>query len=287
VLYYRMSKLGHGRMPQFGSQVIDREGVKLIREWIESLKPDPNAIHPQVRRQRDQEFTLVEQLSDARANGAHVSQALAKILATPSGALILVDALTKGEVPQTVASTAIELGNSHTEPTIRDLFEQFLPEEKRVKRLGSVIDSQDILSQRGNADRGKRLILETTGVQCKNCHRIGNQGQTLGPDLTQVGKKLNRVQLLESLTEPSKTMDAQYTTYLAESADGRVITGLLVNQDERGVVLRQADRSEVHLPTEEIERLVPQRKSLMPELLLSELTADQVRDLLEYLEQLK
>src|SRR5262249_40908344 len=38
VLYYRMSKLGPGRMPQFGSQVVDAHGVNLIREWIRSLK---------------------------------------------------------------------------------------------------------------------------------------------------------------------------------------------------------------------------------------------------------
>ena len=53
------------------------------------------------------------------------------------------------------------------------------------------------------------------------------------------------------------------------------------------MLLRQADGKEVRLTTSEIDRLAPTAKSLMPDLLLQEMTAQQVADLLEFLAGLK
>ena len=43
VLFYRMAKLGPGRMPYFGSSVVDRGGLALVRDWIAQAKPLPVA----------------------------------------------------------------------------------------------------------------------------------------------------------------------------------------------------------------------------------------------------
>ena len=288
VLYYRMSKLGHGHMPQFGAQLVDQQGLRLIHDWIASLPPSVEmTAAPSVQKLRRDEQARIHQISAADGDRARIAELASQQMATPSGALLLVDHIVSGQIAAQTRQPLIELGTGHTDPAVRDLFERFLPEEKRAKRLGSVIDARDILSQRGSAENGRRLLLETGGIQCKNCHRIGTQGQSLGPDLTQIGKKLDREKLLESLVDPSKTIESLFTAYLLETTDGRVVSGLMSKQSDREVILMQADRVEVRVPASDIERLVPQRKSLMPELLLSELTADQVRDILEYLTQLK
>ncbi len=288
VLYYRMSKLGHGHMPQFGAQLVDQQGLRLIHDWIASMPPSTESpTAPSVQKLRNDEQDRVRQIASASSDSARIAELASQQMATPSGALLLVDQIVSGNLSAQAQQVAIELGTGHADSAVRDLFERFLPEEKRAKRLGSVVDARDILSQRGSADNGRRLLLETGGIQCKNCHRIGTQGQSLGPDLTQIGKKLDREKLLESLVDPSKTIDALFTSYLLETTDGRVVSGLLSKQDDREVVLMQADRREVRVAARDVERMVPQRKSLMPELLLSELTADQVRDILEYLTQLK
>ncbi len=286
VLYYRMSKLGHGHMPQFGAQTIDRDGLKLIHDWIASLQPDPQTTSHSVRSIASTEQKRVEQLLAAVDNNVAAEQAKL-LLSSPSGALRLVDAIEATTARPSIRQQIIDLAMQHSDTAVRDLFERFLPEEKRIKRLGNHIDSADILAQRGNADAGRKLMLAASGVQCRNCHRLGDQGQSLGPDLTNIGKKLDRPKLLESLVDPSKVIDEQFATYLLETADGRVVTGLLIKKDDHEVILRQADRTELRIQVADIDRLVPQRKSLMPELLLSELTVEQVRDLLEYLAQLK
>src|SRR4029077_8102002 len=100
-------------------------------------------------------------------------------------------------------------------------------------------------------------------------------GSTLGPDLSQIGKKYTRSQLLESILDPSRTVEPKYTAYVVETTDGKLHTGLLAERNAREVVLRQAGGKEVRLPAAEVAAVRPQRASLMPELLLRDVTAEQ------------
>jgi putative heme-binding domain-containing protein len=255
-------------MPQFGSQTIDVRGTQLIRDWIASLPATGPKTPP----------------ADLKSPE--------KLLTSPSGALQLLAAIDDELLPRkdgqqlTNLIAAVERATVHPDPAIRDLFERFLPPDKRVQRLGTAIKPEAILSLAGDAARGRELFLHAAGVQCKNCHRIGDQGKQLGPDLTQIGKKLDKPKLLESILEPSKTVEPQWVTRLVE-ANGEVISGLLVEQTPSHVVLRQADGKEVRLAAGDIDRLAPQAKSLMPELLVQDMTAQQVADLLEFLAGLK
>ena len=47
--------------------------------------------------------------------------------------------------------------------------------------------------------RGRELFFHTTGVTCKACHKVGEEGGSVGPELTQIGKKYDKAKLLESL----------------------------------------------------------------------------------------
>ncbi len=146
---------------------------------------------------------------------------------------------------------------------------------------------QQILALPGDPAGGQRVFFETSGVSCKNCHRIHKDGKEAGPELTTIGKKLTRAQLLESILEPSKLIEPKYVTYLAETDDGRILTGLLLNKDDGEVVLKDAQDKVSRIPTKTIEQLVPQRQSLMPDLLFRDMTAQQVADLLAYLGSLQ
>jgi putative heme-binding domain-containing protein len=140
---------------------------------------------------------------------------------------------------------------------------------------------------RGDATRGRVIFDTNPGAQCKTCHKAGDVGQSVGPDLTKVGSKYDRAALLDQILEPSKTIDPQYASYLVETRDGRILTGLVVERNGREVVLKDAQSKTISVPAGEVERLAPQSRSLMPELLLRELTAQQVADLLEYLTTLR
>ena len=121
----------------------------------------------------------------------------------------------------------------------------------------------------------------------KVCHRIGAGEDLLGPELTLIGKKYPKGQLLENIVDPSKTIDPKYATHLVETKGGSIVAGLKIREDDQELVLRDAERKDVRIPKPSIARSVVQQKSLMPEFLLQDLTAQEAADLLEFLGSLK
>jgi putative heme-binding domain-containing protein len=165
---------------------------------------------------------------------------------------------------------------------VRDLFEGYLPPDPKGRKLGSSPRAASILRLTGDPKRGEAVFF-TKELKCAECHKVGDKGVTLGPDLTAIGKTRTRGELLESVLEPSKRIEPQFTSYLVRTADGRTLTGLVVKRDDKGIVLRDALNKEVVLKADEVEAVQPSRVSLMPDGLVAGLTPQEAADLLEYL----
>ena len=278
VLYYRVSKLGGGRMPRLGSDHVDLAAADMIHDWIAGLNPNTFGA-PAVIPER-----LAAQL--AADSAAARTTAITTLTNTTRGALALLRWLNDHSAPR-LQEEVLAVTRTHPATEVRDLFERFLPPDQRVQRLGTVVDRAAILRLPANAERGRKLFFDNPAAACKNCHRIAKQGENLGPDLSQIGKKHTAAQLLDHILEPSKFMEPKYVPYLMETAAGQIFTGLLEKKTEREVWLKDA-RNRIHkVAIEEIELLVRQRKSMMPELLLRDLTAQQVADLVAFLAALK
>jgi putative heme-binding domain-containing protein len=170
---------------------------------------------------------------------------------------------------------------------IRDLFEGYLPRDARKERkLGSNPRAGAVLTVKGDPGRGERLFWSPPN-QCGSCHRIGDRGTPVGPDLTSIGRTRSREDLLESVLDPSRRIEPGYVTYVAAMVDGKVQTGLLVRRDDRRVVLRDGKGQEIILAAGDVEELRLSRASLMPEGQLADLTAQEAADLIAYLQSLR
>lgn len=289
VLLYRISKFGGGRMPHIGSTEVDREALVLFYDWIKQIPPETAEDKSGTElafRIREEENQGVKQLLAAKGEGER-TELVDRLLSSTTGALLLQRAVDHRSLAAETTALIVETAAKHGEVSIRDLFERYLPAERRVKRLGSVVKPEEILSLPGDVERGKRVFFDTAGVQCKNCHQIAKEGKEVGPELTTIAKKNDPAQLLESLLQPSKRIDPKFVTYLAETTEGLQYTGLLISKTEDEVLLRDAQNKDIRIPVPQIEELVPQQQSLMPELLLRDMTAQQVADLLAYLSSLK
>ena len=102
-----------------------------------------------------------------------------------------------------------------------------------------------------------------------------------------IGKKYKRRDRLSHILEPSKLIEPKYVAYVLETTSGRIVTGLLIEKTDDFVRIRDTRNEETKLLADEVELLVPQQKSLMPDLLLRDMTPQQVADLLAYLSELK
>lgn len=274
VLLYRLAKTGRGRMPYFGSRHIDQRGLLLLRDWIASLPGERKSPHQ--RQAIDAALGNVKEQRDA---------ALDQLLGDTASALQLAIAAHERQLQHRLDPSAREALTAAVgkieETAVRDLFEFLLPESERRKTLGDAVDAAEILSLQGDPERGRRLFAEGVGLQCRKCHQESAK-QSIGPDLTAL-KKRSRAELLDAILHPSKRIEPAYVTHLVETEDGRVFTGLLEEENEQRLVLRDATGKRIVIERERIEFSAPQRKSLMPELQLRDSTAQEVADLLEFL----
>ena len=253
VLFYRLAKQGRGRMPYLGSELVDPRGLRLIHDWIRQL--------PLAKDKQDVMAKLRERV--CAAQGAEAVD----FLSSTYTAVMLAEAVAEGRLAAGVRAQVLVAAMANPDPQVRDLFERFVPDDQRPKRLGSIVKVEDILAMNGSLQRGKELFFKSPALQCLSCHRVAGTGSVLGPDLTDIAKKYTRAQILESILEPSKFIDPKYVTYMVETSDGKVHTGLLAEKTAKEVVLRMAGDKEVRIPAGTVSLLAPQQISLMPELL--------------------
>ncbi|MFO1092672.1 MAG: PQQ-dependent sugar dehydrogenase [Planctomycetaceae bacterium] len=283
VLLYRIAKTGGGRMPRLGSEFVDDQAVAMISDWIAQL-PLPANSPPH---NRHKERTLAA-LAGVQTGTAEVrAAAVQTLIADTRGAFALARKLESGAITGDARADVLAATAQHPQAEIRDLFERFIPASQRVHRLGETVDVDKLLAMKGSAEQGRSLFFRDGAAACKNCHRLAGQGTELGPDLSQIGKKYPPRDLLSQILDPSKQMDPKYVPYILETTSGRVVSGLLVEKTEQAVRLRDTRNEEIRVPADEIELLVPQQKSLMPDLLLRDMTPQQVADLLAFLGGLK
>lgn len=260
VLTYRVAVTGRGRMPHIGSAQVDQDGLSLIREWIDTMPSDTAAT------------------SDA--DGRLPVPAADEPLAGTTAALRWVAVLDSFSHSDTVREAVLAAAR-RSPPEISSLFERFQPAEFR-RRVRTHIDPAAILQLAGDEHLGAQLFSEKR-LQCLNCHRLGDVGGMIGPPLDDAGKRLTKEQLLESLLDPSRKIDPRYTTWVAALADGRVVSGLLIERDEQHVILRTTKPEDIRLNRAEIEELNPQAVSLMPDRLMLDLTDNEIAALLQFL----
>jgi putative heme-binding domain-containing protein len=98
---------------------------------------------------------------------------------------------------------------------------------------------------------------------CANCHRIGDEGAKIGPNLDGVGiRGLER--LLEDVLDPNRNVDQAFRTTQVVSIDGRIVSGLVLRQEGKVLVLADAQGKEVRVPSDEIDQRVVNQLSPMP-----------------------
>ncbi|HTU21838.1 MAG TPA: PVC-type heme-binding CxxCH protein [Gemmataceae bacterium] len=150
------------------------------------------------------------------------------------------------------------------------------PEEKlaEVRRL-----TNDLRAGKGNVRAGHELYR----THCASCHRLFGEGEPVGPELTHANRK-DRDYLLVSIVDPSALIRKEYVSYVVQTTDGRVLTGLMVAQTPGSITLVGAKNERTTIPREKIESIQESPVSLMPENLLRQLKPRQVRDLFAYLQ---
>jgi len=143
--------------------------------------------------------------------------------------------------------------------------------------------TQAALTKPGNAEHGRALFFNAERSQCVKCHRIADQGERIGPELTGVGNRFSRIHLVESVLQPSRTIAPSFQAVTIVLSDGRSITGIAAAEDERQLTLADNQGKKHVLEKSDIEARQPQAVSVMPEGLEKPFSLEEFVDLIAFL----
>jgi putative heme-binding domain-containing protein len=157
----------------------------------------------------------------------------------------------------------------------------------RFRRKGLSLEHEQLiqlaLTRPGDADRGRKVLEDVEKSQCLKCHRVGDRGERIGPELTGLGGRFARITIIESVLEPSRSVAPGFESMTLALADGRVLSGVRVAETDRTLTLADREARGYEIPKADIEARTRQAQSTMPDGLEKRLTPDEFVDLIAYL----
>lgn len=217
------------------------------------------------------------------------SAALAALAGNRQGTIWLLDTHAKGELPKDLVAEAGQLLRNSPFQGERNRAMALFPAPGRLD-LKNLPPMAQLVARLGDAARGKAVwdASATGAAQCAKCHTVRGVGGQVGPDLSMIGKKASRENLFDSILDPSKAIADQHTSYTLTTSAGVTVTGLLVNDTPQALTLRDANGKDTSIPKGDIDGDVRKSKvSLMPQDVVAALTADELVDLVTYLQTLQ
>ena len=192
------------------------------------------------------------------------------------------DRLLDDEVPVALRVDVIEAAAARDDALVADKLRTYF------SRHDDDLDAwrRTTISQGVSVERGRAIFHDRAKTQCVRCHKIEGQGGVVGPDLTKIGSKHPREYLVESLLAPNAVIAKGFEGVRIITVEGKIYTGILKSEDEQSFHIVEASGEQRSIAKADIEER-SKGKSVMPTDLTNRLALIELRDLVEFLANLK
>jgi putative membrane-bound dehydrogenase-like protein len=167
----------------------------------------------------------------------------------------------------------------HREETVREQAEQIFQSQSGSSRAEVWARFQSSLEREGEIEQGQ--VHFTT--LCSSCHKVGETGFHVGPDLAALTNK-SKEALLRGIIDPNAAVEGKYALHVAETIDGQSLSGVLSSETGTNLTLLGAGGLSQTILRNELSSLKNTRLSLMPEGLEAALDEQGMADLLAFLQ---
>lgn len=201
------------------------------------------------------------------------------LLSRPEWINGLLDAIEAG----TVAATDVPLARRNlllrnANAAIKDRALKLFAREAAGPREAVLKEYQAALSLAGDAARGKQVFQR----ECKQCHRVGDEGQDVGPSLATVRHR-GPDEILLHVLDPNREVGPNFVEYVVVLTDGRTATGLIASETPTSLTLRRAEGATETILRRDIDEISSTGKSLMPEGVEKKIPIAEMADLIAFL----
>lgn len=205
---------------------------------------------------------------------------------TDSGCAVLLDLEQSGELPSELRNVASGVTNSSPSAAILARAKRLLPPvvSKNRKPLPPV---RELLWREGDAERGRKLFSAVTGPKCGSCHSLDESKKSLGPNLSQIGDKLGKDALLDSILNPSAGIAPEYYVWRLQTKTEGIVVGIITEDTAQRVTVLTDATTDLRFKPSDIVSRKRSHLSLMPEDLANTMTEQQMVDVLAFLTTLK
>ena len=146
----------------------------------------------------------------------------------------------------------------------------------------AVIDRGQGLAAR-NFDTGKQIF---SAVLCNRCHTMRGEGSDAGPDLTQLGNRFSKKDILEAIILPNKAISDQYAATIFNLKNGESVLGRIASEDKSSYSIIQNPFLPEELrkiPKKDVLNRSTSTVSIMLPGLINSLNGEELKDLMAYL----
>jgi putative heme-binding domain-containing protein len=161
----------------------------------------------------------------------------------------------------------------------------------RFRRKSAVAEherlAEAVLARPGNPERGRAVFFSAERSLCLKCHRVSDQGEPVGPDLTALGSRFSRIYIAESILEPSRTIAPSFVTSVVTLQSGQVLSGIKVVESDTMLTLVDNQGQRQIVAKDAVEEQETSPLSTMPEGLEKRITEEEFVDLIAFLASLK
>jgi putative heme-binding domain-containing protein len=204
---------------------------------------------------------------------------LSALFASKERQLALLEAIANGQIAATEIDPvrAAQLTNSKDE-AVREKAQQVLAAAAPASRKEVLEAYRPALALKGDPQRGREVFQKN----CGTCHRVGDLGVNVAPDISDTRTKKPE-QLLLDILDPNRAIDANYFSYAVTLKDGKVESGVIASESSNSITLKQPEGKVVTLLRSDIEELRNTGLSLMPVGVEKNINPQQMADLIFWL----
>lgn len=208
--------------------------------------------------------------------------AAARIGNSGDGEDVVLALLKNKKVPEALIPDVVASVQGAWRKSVRTDAAAFLP-NATAEAAKKVPVINELLALKPDVVNGKRVFTNS----CALCHQVSKAGFDFGPNLTEIGSKYPKEGLLESIVYPSKGISFGYEGNELKMKDGSTLTGIIVSKTETDIILKFPGGSRQNIKTGDVKSVAQLKASMMPEGLYQNMSAQDIADLLEYLETAK
>jgi len=212
-------------------------------------------------------------------------EAVRGLAKTEPGATALVQLARDQKLSDELKTTAsLELSKGRWESIRNDAAKLLpLPAGQNNQPLPPLVE---LIRRKGNIENGMR-VFNTATAACASCHKVKGQGTEVGPDLSEIGGKLAKEALYESIIDPSAGISFGYEAHQVELKSGEEAYGLIVSETADELAIKNNTGVVTRYKKADIKSRQQMKLSIMPAGLVQAMSPDDLVDLIEYLGSLK